>query len=64
MTLLLLLLFSLQRPYHPVPLAKVATSQRTHIETCGLVVYKRKMKDGDWHLTLAKGAVKVVVEVF
>lgn len=51
------------RPYHPVPLEQVATTRHTHVETCGQVVYRRKMADGDWHLTLARGRVKVVVEV-
>ena len=62
MNVLLLLLLA-QRPYHVVPLAKVATSQQTHIETCGQVVYVRKQQDGDWHVTLAIGDVKVVAEI-
>jgi hypothetical protein len=61
MPLLLLLLFA-QRLYHVVPLPKVATSQQRHVETCGQVVYRRLQADGDWHLTLAVGAVKVVAE--
>lgn len=56
------------RTYHYVPLTKVAASKWTHIETCGPVVYVRYMDpkrggDGDWHVTLAIGAVKVVVEI-
>lgn len=56
------------RTYHRVPLAKVATTKWTHIETCGPVVYVRYMDpkhggDGDWHVTLAEGRVKVVVEI-
>ena len=51
------------RPYHVVPLEKMATTSRTHVETCGPIVYRRKMKDGDWHLTLDNGTAKVVVEV-
>lgn len=51
------------RPYHRVPLAQVATTQWTHVETCGPVVYRRKMKDGDWHLTLDDGTAKIVVEI-
>jgi hypothetical protein len=61
MKLLLLFLFA-QRLYHVVPLPKVATSQQTHIETCGQVVYRRKMSDGDWHLTLIYGSSKLVLE--
>lgn len=51
------------RRYHQVPLAQMATTKRTHVETCGRVVYVRKMQDGDWHVTMADGAARVVVEV-
>lgn len=53
----------LQRPYHKVALIDIAKSQRTHVETCGQVVYRRKMVDGDWHITLAIGINKIVVEI-
>jgi len=59
----LLVLVLAQRLYHVVPLPKVAVSQQTHIETCGQVVYVRKQLDGDWHITLAIGAAKVVAEI-
>lgn len=62
MILTLLLLFA-QRTYHPVPLEKVAQSSRTHIETCGPVVYVRKQQDGDLHVTLDNGKGRVVVEI-
>lgn len=51
------------RTYHVVPLERVAASQWTHIETCAPVVYVRHQADGDWHVTIARGAVKVVVEI-
>jgi hypothetical protein len=51
------------RTYHHVPLAQVAKSQLTHIDTCGFVVYVRKQQDGDWHLTLTEGKAKLVVEI-
>lgn len=51
------------RRYHVVPLEKVAASKRTHVETCGPVVYRRRMADGDWHITLDNGRAKVVVEI-
>jgi hypothetical protein len=44
-------------------LPTVATSQQTHVETCGQVVYVRHQQDGDWHVTLAIGTVKVVAEI-
>lgn len=59
----LLLFFVLQRTYHKVPLGEVVKSQQTHVETCGQVVYVRKQLDGDWHVTLAAGTTKVVVEI-
>lgn len=51
------------RRYHVVPLAKMQTTHWTHIETCGPVVYVRHQQDGDYHITLSAGTVKVVVEV-
>ncbi len=63
---LLLLLAQLEvpgRPYHKVALEKMATTQWTHVETCGPVVYRRRMADGDWHITLDNGKAKVVVEI-
>jgi hypothetical protein len=60
---LLLALADGGRTYHRLPLAKVAASSWTHIETCGPVVYVRRQQDGDWHLTLAAGVAKVVVEI-
>jgi hypothetical protein len=51
------------RPYHKVALERLVTSQWTHVEVCGPVVYRRKMKDGDWHITLDNGKGKVVVEI-
>ncbi len=61
--LLLLALTIPGRPYARVPLEQVATSRRTHIETCGPVAYVRQQQDGDWHITLDNGRAKVVVEI-
>lgn len=52
-----------QRTYHTVPLEHVATTRQTHICTVGPVVYARRQRDGDWHVTLARGDTKVVVEI-
>lgn len=53
----------LKRPYHKVDLEKMSSTRWTHVETSGLVVYVRKMQDGDYHVTLAEGDVKVVLEI-
>lgn len=59
-----LLLFALaQRTYHEVPLEQVASTRWTHICTAGPLVYVRKQRDGDWHLTLDNGRAKLVVEI-
>lgn len=68
MTLLLVLLLAQPatvagRPYHRVTLAQMQTTSRTHVETCGPVVYRRQMADGDWHVTLDDGVSQVVVEI-
>lgn len=41
----------------------MGSTKWTHVETCGPVVYVRKQRDGDWHVTLAKGEKKVVLEI-
>jgi hypothetical protein len=51
------------RRYHTVPLEQLATTRWTHACTSGPVVYVRKMKDGDWHVTLDNGKAKVVLEI-
>jgi hypothetical protein len=64
--MILFLLLSLaipQRTYHRIPLEKLATSGRTHVEVCGPVTYVRRQKDGDIHVTLDNGKAKVVVEI-
>jgi len=63
MWLALLLFVTEGRLYHPVPLRSVATTRYTHVETCGLVAFVRKQQDGDLHVTLIDGTVKVVVEL-
>lgn len=63
-TLLLLLLADPPgRRYHTVPLEQIASTRHTHVCTTGPVVYRRKMKDGDWHVTLDNGKAKVVLEI-
>lgn len=49
--------------WHRVPLAQMATTTWTHVCTRGPVVYRRKMADGDWHITLDDGTAKVVAEI-
>lgn len=61
--LLLVALVAPQRTYHRVPLDRIATTARTHVETCGPVVYVRRQRDGDVHVTLDNGRAKVVVEI-
>jgi hypothetical protein len=51
------------RGYHKVSLEQMATTQWTHVETCGPVVYRRRMQDGDIHVTLDNGKAKVVIEI-
>ena len=51
------------RLYHVVALEKLATSRWTHVEVCGPVVYRRKMEDGDYHITLDNGLARMVVEI-
>jgi len=52
-----------QDGYHRVPLEQMATTRWTHVCTVGPVVYVRKMKDGDIHVTLDNGRAKVVLEI-
>jgi len=51
------------RMYHVVALEQMVTTTRTHVVSCGLVVYRRRMKDLDWHVTLAKGDDLLVLEI-
>jgi len=66
---LLLLLLLAQPPavpgrgYHLVALENMAATTWTHATTCGTVVYRRRMADFDWHITLAKGDDKLVLEI-
>jgi hypothetical protein len=52
-----------KRIYYTLPLDQIATTSRTHVCTVGRVVYKRKQQDGDWHITMSNGTVKVVLEI-
>jgi len=59
----LLLVLSLQRTYHDVPLERVATTTWTHVRTCGVVSYVRRLADDDVHVTLIQGEAFVVLEI-
>ena len=63
MTMMLALLLVAQDGYRQVPLAQLATTRWTHACTVGLVVYVRRQKDGDIHVTLVDGADKAVAEI-
>lgn len=60
--ILALLIVLAQDGYHQVPLAQLASTRHTHACTVGRVVYVRRQKDGDLHVTLSDGAAKVVAE--
>jgi hypothetical protein len=52
------------RKYHAVTIERLAKPAPTHVVVEGLVVYRRKMADGDWHVTLTDAAGnKAVVEI-
>lgn len=57
----LLLVAGPGRPYHPVPIAQLATTKWTHVRVCGLVTLVRKEADGDVHIRLADPAGAFVV---
>jgi len=70
MTALFLVLWLLAQPptvpgrgYHKVPLERMSETTWTHAVTCGLVVYRRQMKDNDWHVTIARGDDLLVLEI-
>lgn len=55
------------RRYWEIPIERMATTTRTHVCVTAALVYRRKQRDGDWHLTIAKTVkgveYKVVVEI-
>jgi hypothetical protein len=51
------------RLYHIVALKDVAVTSWTHVCTSGPVVYVRRQRDGDVHITLDDGTAKVVLEI-
>lgn len=51
------------RIYHTVALRDLATTAWTHVCLAGPVVYVRRQRDGDVHLTLDDGTAKVVAEI-
>lgn len=64
MTALLLLLAQLTADsYRIIPLSALATTRWTHACVIGPVVYVRRQRDGDVHITLDDGTAKVVAEI-
>lgn len=61
--LALLLLQLTVDAYRPIPLAALATTRHTHVCVVGPVVYVRKQRDGDLHVTLHDGTTTVVLEI-
>jgi hypothetical protein len=66
--LALLLLLAAQpapgRLYHPVTIERLQRPTHTHVVTEGTVVYRRKMRDRDWHVTIVdRAGRKLVVEI-
>lgn len=51
------------RRYWPVSIEQMATTKRTHVQTCGVVTYARRLADGDVHVTLSSGEDFVVLEI-
>jgi hypothetical protein len=52
------------RVYHRVTIARLASPAPTHVVVDGLVTYRRRMKDGDWHVTIQDtGGRLAVVEI-
>ena len=51
------------RTYHPVTVARLPTTTRTHVRVCGLVTLVRKEEDGDVHVRLSDGARFAVAEI-
>ena len=50
------------RMYHRVSIEKMwEGSSWTHVVTEGLVVYRRKMRDGDYHVTIIDGEERKLV---
>lgn len=50
------------RTYHKVTVAKLPTTQWTHVEVCGLVTLVKKEADGDLHVRIDDGGVFLVAE--
>lgn len=51
------------RTFHRMPLASLAVTPYPRAEVCGPVVYLRRQRDGDLHITLDDGSAKVVLEI-
>ena len=52
------------RGYHPVrPLSALASTKWTHVAACGRVVYVRRQRDGDLHVSLTDATATVVAEI-
>jgi len=60
---ILLVLLLLTRTYHVVAIRDLPTSLRTHVAITGRVTSVRHEADGDWHIWVSDGRVKIVVEI-
>lgn len=49
--------------FHLIKLEEFPTKKHTHVCAEAPIVYSRKMKDGDHHITLDNGKAKVVAEI-
>jgi hypothetical protein len=62
MTLFVLILFALSRPYHKVTIAQMGATQWTHVEVTGKVTLVKTEADGDTHIRLSDGQKFIVAE--
>lgn len=60
---LLLLQLVVADSYRTIPLAELATTRWTHVCVVGPVVYVRKQRDDDIHVTIDDGTTKIVAEI-
>lgn len=59
--MILLLLATVVRLYHPETVASVPTSRHTHIEVCGTVTLAKWEADGDRHIRVSDSDNKFIV---
>ena len=51
------------RTYHRVPVAQMATTKWTHVESCGVVTLVQLESDGDVHLRVSDGPAFLIAEI-